>query len=178
MLPLFFFNTFNDSQGLSMLNAGMLASSFVITNIVARPAGGWFSDRIGRRRSLALFSGGLAIGYGLMAMISPQWSLTLTVLVTLICSIFMQAAEGAIFAFVPLVRKAITGEVAGIVGAYGNAGAIVFLIAFTLLDPSRFFLMLALCCLVLLALVYWLDEPRNFITEIMPDGSSVKIELD
>ena len=178
MLPMFFFETFNGSRQLSMADAGLLAASFVITNVVARPVGGWLSDRIGRKLSLALFSAGLAVGYLLMALISPHWSLLLTVLVTLICSIFMQAAEGAIFAFVPLVRRAITGEVAGIVGAYGNAGAIVYLILLTFVSASGFFLLLAGCCVLLLGLVYLLDEPRNFITEIMPDGTVVKIELD
>lgn len=178
MLPMFFFTTFNSTQDLSMLDAGFMAASFVVTNVAARPAGGWLSDRIGRKLSLALFSAGLALGYFLMAMISPQWSLTLTVVVTLLCSIFMQAAEGAIFAFVPLVRRAITGEVAGIVGAYGNAGAIVFLIVLTLFSPSGFFLLLAACSLLLLALVYFLDEPHAFITEILPDGSIAKIELE
>lgn len=177
MLPMFFFDTFAESQGLSMLNAGFLASSFVITNIIARPAGGWLSDRIGRRFSLALFSSGLAIGYGLMALISKGWSIGVSILVTLVCSIFMQAAEGAIFAFVPLVRKAITGEVAGIVGAYGNAGAILFLVVFSHLQASEFFLILSVCCLSLLVLVRYLDEPCNFITEILPDGSLHKIEL-
>ena len=90
----------------------------------------------------------------------------------------MQAAEGAIFAFVPLVRRAITGEVAGIVGAYGNAGAIVFLIFLTFLSPAGFFLLLGGCCLVLLGLIYYLEEPRNFITQILPDGSLHKIELE
>jgi NNP family nitrate/nitrite transporter-like MFS transporter len=178
MLPMFFFNTFHGSHDLSMLDAGFLSSSFVITNVIARPIGGWLSDQFGRRLTLALFSAGLAFGYFLMAMISPQWSLILTVLVTLICSIFMQAAEGAIFAFVPLVRRAITGEVAGIVGAYGNAGAIVFLIVLTFVSASGFFLLLGLCSLILLGLVYFLDEPRNFITEILPDGSLLKIELE
>jgi NNP family nitrate/nitrite transporter-like MFS transporter len=178
MLPMFFFNTFHGSHALSMLDAGFLASSFVITNVIARPLGGWLSDRIGRRLSLALFSAGLALGYFLMALISAEWSLVLTVLVTLICSIFMQAAEGAIFAFVPLVRRAITGEVAGIVGAYGNAGAIVFLILLTFVSASGFFLLLGICSLILLGSVYFLEEPRNFITEILPDGSLLKIELE
>lgn len=115
MLPIFFYKTFNQTQGLGMLDAGLLASSFVVTNVIARPAGGWLSDKMGRKLSLVLFSAGLAGGYLLMALISPQWSIALTVVVTLVCSIFMQAAEGAIFAFVPLVKRAITGEVAGIV---------------------------------------------------------------
>jgi NNP family nitrate/nitrite transporter-like MFS transporter len=178
MLPMFFFQTFNQTQQISMLDAGLLASSFVVTNIIARPVGGWLSDRIGRKLSLSLFTIGLAVGYLLMAMISANWSISLAVLVTLICSIFMQAAEGAIFAFVPLIRRAITGEVAGIVGAYGNAGAIIFLIVLTFITPSLFFTLLGLCCLLLLGLIYYLDEPRNFITQIMPDGSLIKIELE
>ncbi len=178
MLPMFFFNTFQHSQQLSMLNAGLLASSFVMTNVIARPAGGWLSDKIGRKLALTLFTIGLACGYLLMALISADWSIGLTLLVTIVCSIFMQAAEGAIFAFVPLVRRAITGEVAGIVGAYGNAGAIIFLIMLTFVSPSGFFMLLGGGCILLLGLIYYLDEPKNFITEIMPDGSILKIELD
>ena len=178
MLPLFFFNTFHSSQHISMMDAGFLASSFVITNLIARPAGGWFSDRIGRKLSITIFTAGLAGGYLLMAMISSDWSITLAVLVTLVCAIFMQAVEGAIFAFVPLVRRAITGEVAGIVGAYGNAGAILFLILLTFLKPDAFFLMLGACCLVLLGLIVYLEEPKTFMTEILPDGTTIKIELE
>jgi len=113
-----------------------------------------------------------------MALISAQWSVMLAVVVTLICSIFMQAAEGAIFAFVPLIRRAITGEVAGIVGAYGNAGAIIYLILLTFVPTNGFFLILGVSSFVLLALIYYLDEPKNYITEIMPDGSLIRIELD
>lgn len=178
MLPMFFFKTFNASQHISMLDAGLLASSFVISNIVARPAGGWVSDRIGRKLSILLFTCGLSGGYLLMAMISAQWSIGLAVLVTLVCALFMQAAEGAIFAFVPLVRRAITGEVAGIVGAYGNAGAIVFLILLTFLPYTGFFLLLGGCCVLLLGLLFYLEEPKNFITEILPDGTVIKIELE
>lgn len=178
MLPLFFFNTFHSSQQISMMDAGFLASSFVITNLIARPAGGWFSDRIGRKLSITIFTAGLAGGYLLMAMISSEWSITLAVLVTLVCAIFMQAVEGAIFAFVPLVRRAITGEVAGIVGAYGNAGAILFLILLTFLTPDAFFLMLGACCLALLGLIRYLEEPKTFMTEILPDGTTIKIELE
>lgn len=178
MLPMFFFNTFHVSQAISMLDAGFLASSFVITNVIARPAGGWVSDRIGRKLSISVFTAGLAGGYCLMALISAEWSIGLAVLVTLLCSLFMQAAEGAIFAFVPLVRRAITGEVAGIVGAYGNAGAILFLILLTFLTPAGFFLMLGIGCAILLGLIAYLEEPKTFMTEILPDGTTIKIELD
>ncbi len=178
MLPMFFFNTFHASQAISMLDAGFLASSFVITNVVARPAGGWVSDRIGRKLSISVFTAGLAGGYCLMALISAEWPIGLAVLVTFLCALFMQAAEGAIFAFVPLVRRAITGEVAGIVGAYGNAGAILFLILLTMQTPAGFFLMLGIGCAILLGLIACLEEPKTFMTEILPDGTTVKIELD
>ncbi|WP_347985845.1 MFS transporter [Methylomonas sp. AM2-LC] len=178
MLPMFFYTTFSVSQHLSLFDAGLLASSFVITNIIARPVGGLLSDTWGRKLALTVFSVGLTLGYLLMSMISADWSLLLTVLVTLLCSVFMQAAEGAIFAFVPLVRRAITGEVAGIVGAYGNAGAIVYLILLTFLTPSQFFLLLGGCCIVLLGLIFYLEEPRSFITQIMPDGTVLKIEIN
>jgi NNP family nitrate/nitrite transporter-like MFS transporter len=178
MLPLFLFNTFAETQQLSMQNAGLLASSFVITNIIARPLGGLLSDRIGRRLALFLFSTGLTAGYSLMAFIASDWSLWLTVFIILFCSVFMQAAEGAIFAFVPLIRRPITGEVAGIVGAYGNAGAIIFLILYSVVSPSQFFILLACCCLSLLLLTVWLEEPRTFINEIQPDGTVIRIELE
>lgn len=178
MLPMFFFQTFSASQHLSLMDAGLLASSFIVTNIVARPVGGWLSDRFGRKLSLALFTGGLAGGYLLMALINSEWSLPATVLATLVCSLFMQAAEGAIFAFVPLIRRAITGEVAGIVGAYGNAGTIIFLVILTYLPPANFFLLLGVGCFLLLGLILGLEEPRNFMTQIMPDGTIIKIELD
>ncbi|MGZ4959323.1 MAG: MFS transporter [Methylomonas sp.] len=178
MLPIFFYQTFSATQGISMLNAGLLASSFVVTNVIARPVGGWLSDKIGRKLSLTFFVAGLALGYLLMALISDQWSVGLAVAVTLFCSIFMQAAEGAIFAFVPLVRRAITGEVAGIVGAYGNAGAIIYLVLLTFVPGSGFFLILGLSSLGLLIVAYYLEEPKNFITEVMPDGTLLRIELD
>ncbi|MDG2308511.1 MAG: MFS transporter, partial [Candidatus Binatia bacterium] len=45
MLPLYFLDTF---EGLSPVTAGLLASGFAFMNLVARPGGGWLSDRLGR----------------------------------------------------------------------------------------------------------------------------------
>ncbi len=178
MLPMFFFNTFKDSQHISMLDAGLLTSSFVITNVIARPAGGWLSDRLGRRLSIMTFTAGLGLGYFLMGQITRDHPMSLVILITLVCAVFLQAAEGAVFAFVPLIRRAITGEVAGIIGAYGNAGAIFFLIALTFLTPSGFFLLLGTLCLVSLGLLIHLVEPKDFMTQILPDGTVIKIELE
>ncbi|MCW9018153.1 MAG: MFS transporter, partial [Kangiellaceae bacterium] len=49
MLPLFFLETFD---GLDPVKAGLLASGFAFMNLVARPTGGYLSDKIGRRKTL------------------------------------------------------------------------------------------------------------------------------
>ena len=47
-------------------------------------------------------------------------------------SIFVQAAEGSTFGVVPYLNPNVTGTVAGIVGAGGNAGAVIFSIVSTM----------------------------------------------
>ena len=178
MLPIFFFTTYSDTQPISLIDAGLLASTFIGMNLIARPAGGWFSDKIGRKISLLLSMVGMALGYYGMSFISSGWPLAATVLVTVLCSVFVQAAEGAVFAIVPLIKRDMTGQIAGMVGAYGNAGAIFFLTLLTFVTPATFFMSLAASALALFGIVQFLDEPKEFITEIMPDGSLVKIELD
>jgi NNP family nitrate/nitrite transporter-like MFS transporter len=113
MLPLFLLDTF----GISEVTAGLLASSFAFMNLVARPSGGLISDRFGRKKSLLALLGGLTAGYLLMAQIDSSWPLVFAVMATMACSFFVQAGEGAVFAMVPLVKRRMTGQVAGMVGA-------------------------------------------------------------
>ena len=178
MLPIFFFTTYSETHPITMVDAGLLASSFIWMNLIARPAGGWISDKIGRKISLFMAMAGLALGYYSMSFISNDWSLSAAVIVTVVCSVFVQAAEGAVFAIVPLIKRDVTGQIAGIVGAYGNAGAIFFLTFLTFVTPATFFILLAGCALAVFAVLRFLDEPKEFIIEILPDGSLVKIELD
>ncbi|MGR9116152.1 MAG: MFS transporter [Gammaproteobacteria bacterium] len=178
MLPIFFFTSYREIHPISMLDAGLLASSFICMNLIARPAGGWLSDKIGRKIALLIAMMGMALGYYGMSFITSDWSLVAAVLVTVVCSVFVQAAEGAVFAIVPLINRRITGQIAGIAGAYGNAGAIFFLTLLTFVGPATFFTLLAICALFTYGIILFLDEPKEFITEIMPDGSLIKIELD
>ena len=55
-------------------------------------------------------------------------------------SLFVQAAEGACYGIVPYVDKTHAGSVTGIVGAGGNAGAVVFSLLFRELDYHNAFL--------------------------------------
>ncbi|MBZ2187782.1 NarK family nitrate/nitrite MFS transporter [Alcanivorax sp. JB21] len=173
MLPLFFIDTFN----LAAVTAGILASGFAFMNLVARPGGGWLSDRFGRKRSLSILLCGLMLGYGLMSLIGSSWPLVFAVMATMCCSFFVQAGEGAVFATVPLIKRRLTGQISGMVGAYGNAGAVSFLTVLTFVDPSSFFLVIAAFAAVTLAAVQWLEEPRGHIAEVDENGQVQLIEV-
>ena len=71
---------------------------------------------------------GMGIGYSDLSAWSAAAGLSQQqVLLVMACSFFVQAAEGATFALVPLVKPRITGQIAGNVGAYGNVGAVAYL---------------------------------------------------
>ena len=173
MLPLFFKDTFD----LSIVQAGLLASGFAFMNLVARPGGGFFSDRFGRKKSLTILISGLAVGYYLMSNIDSSWSLPLAVATTMACSFFVQAGEGAVFAIVPLVKRRMTGQIAGMTGAYGNVGAVSFLTVFSFVEASTFFLVIAGSAIATLVAVQFLEEPKGQTAEIMPDGTVQMIDV-
>ena len=87
MLPIFFAEVFD----LSMLTAGLLASSYAFMNLVSRPGGGWLSDRYGRKPTLIILTFGLSVGYLAMSAINAEWPITLAVVVAMLCSFFVQA---------------------------------------------------------------------------------------
>jgi NNP family nitrate/nitrite transporter-like MFS transporter len=174
MLPLFFMDTFD----LSMVQAGMLASGYAFMNLVARPSGGLISDRFGRRKSLLILLVGLMVGYLLMGQINSSWPLFLAVMVTMGCSFFVQSGEGAVFAMVPLVKRRLTGQVAGMAGAYGNVGAVSFLTVLSFVSPQIFFLVIAAAAVfTFVAVAFFLDEPEGHMAEILPDGTVQMIEM-
>src|SRR5690606_5744295 len=96
MLPLFFMDTFE----LSPILAGLFASSFAVANLFARPGGGWFSDRFGRKRALSVVMAGVAVGYLAMSQSDSSWALPLAVVVSVACSLFEQAGCVALLAVV------------------------------------------------------------------------------
>ncbi len=173
MLPLFFLDTFDISQ----VSAGMLASGFAFMNLVARPTGGWFSDKFGRKRTLIITMCGLAMGYLLMSQITSAWAIPVAVLVTMSCSFFVQSGEGAVFAMVPLIQRRLTGQIAGMAGAYGNVGAVSFLTVLSFVTPQIFFMVIAGASIATLLAVMFLDEPEGSMVEVLPDGTVAVIEV-
>lgn len=174
MLPLYFLQTF---EGLNPVTAGLLASGFAFMNLVSRPMGGWFSDRYGRRRTLIIMISGLAVGYFMMGLIDSNWWILIAVLVTMACSFFVQAGEGAVFAMIPLIKRSMTGQIAGMAGAYGNVGAVVYLTVLSFVSYSVFFYVIAASALIGLIAVFFMDNPKGHIAEVMPDGTVHTIEV-
>lgn len=174
MLPLFFSNTFD----LSPVMAGLVASVFAGLNLIMRPAGGWISDKAGRKRSLAVILTGMAVGYFLMSLVDSSWHLALAILVTIISSIFVNAGNGAVFAMVPLIKRRMTGQIAGMAGAYGNIGGVTFLTILSFVSPAAFFITIAGVSLVVgILVIVFLDEPRGEMAEVLPDGTVQMIEV-
>ena len=173
MLPLFFSDVF----GLSMVQAGLVASSYAFMNLMSRPAGGLLSDRFGRKRTLLILTAGLAIGYFTFALVDSSWPLVLAVVTAMACSFFVQAGEGAVFAVVPLIKRRLTGQIAGMTGAYGNIGAVVYLTAFSFVGYEVFFAIIGVSAVVGFVTLFFMEEPRGHMAEIRDDGTVELIEV-
>ena len=151
IFPQFLETTFSISVGL----AGMLGASYAFMNLVARPGGGWISDRFGRRRTLfVLILGGL-VSHWFLGEVNSNWPLSTAIVLSLFGSIFFKAGNGACFAAVPLIQKNLTGKMAGLAGAYGSVGAVCFLTLYSFVSPQDFFkIIAAYAFLVFLALFF------------------------
>jgi len=120
---------FADYFTLDLKTAGTVAALFGLMNIFARTLGGVVGDLFGRRWGLAgrvrwLF---LAIlGEGLALILFSQMKLLGLAIATLpLFSLFVQMSEGATYAVVPFLNRKALGSVTGIIGAGGNAGAVL-----------------------------------------------------
>jgi len=96
-----------------------------------------------------------------MGQINSSWSLWSVLLLGFGCSMFLQGATGACFAAVPLVRKDLTGQMAGMAGAYGNVGAVFFLTTLSYVSPMNFFVIIALYAAIVLISLIFLDPFNN-----------------
>ena len=196
MLPAFFegaFSGLTNSAGGPLVTAtvaGLVASSFAFVNLVARPLGGYLSDRLAnRKRTMLIYIAGIVLGFLLMAYItkwapgvdadgfrniaptfSGVWWLVIAVIITIFASVFVQGAEGATFAIIPMVNKRMTGQIAGMAGAYGNVGAVIYLVLFSLVDARTFFFILAAGAAASFLMTWWLlEEPKGSFSASFDD---------
>ncbi|MDD1796120.1 NarK family nitrate/nitrite MFS transporter [Enterovibrio sp. ZSDZ42] len=173
MLPLFFADTFE----LTPVVAGMVASAYAFMNLMSRPGGGWLSDKFGRKPTLLILTAGLAVGYLVMGQVDGAWPVWLAVVAAMGCSFFVQSGEGAVFAAVPLIKRRMTGQIAGMTGAYGNVGAVVYLTVLSLVDYSTFFLIIAGTAVLGFVTLLFMEEPSGQIAEVNDDGTITMIDV-
>ncbi|NOQ65567.1 MAG: MFS transporter [Methyloprofundus sp.] len=174
MLPLYYVDTFH----VEPILAGILAGIYPVINLFARPAGGWLSDKIGRKLTLGIVSSGAAVSFFLLSTVTTEWALWLVVATTILAGIFSKAGSGAVYAMVPLIQRRMTGQFAGMVGAFGNVGGLAFLTVFSFVPTDLFFLTIAgTAVFVFLMVIIFLNEPSGHMVEVLEDGTVEMIDL-
>jgi NNP family nitrate/nitrite transporter-like MFS transporter len=137
---------FTDEFGQSTESAAAIASLFGWMNLFARGTGGYLSDKLNAKmgmRGRLWVQALLLIGEGVMVLIFAEMkSLAGAIVVMVIFSLFVQAAEGSTFGVVPYVDPPSTGSISGIVGAGGNVGAVCFGLCFRQLEYKLAFLIM------------------------------------
>jgi MFS transporter, NNP family, nitrate/nitrite transporter len=108
---------------LSPADAGARAAGFIVLATLARPVGGWLSDRIGAPKVLAVSLGVVALGAAFVAFTLPLVVVTLPFLAI---AASLGLGNGAVFA---MVGRGVPGDrvgaVTGFVGAAGGLGGFV-----------------------------------------------------
>ncbi|MDH5301952.1 MAG: MFS transporter, partial [Gammaproteobacteria bacterium] len=84
MLAMFYVSWFD----LPKITAALLAGIYPFLNLFARPAGGWISDRIGRRRTLLIVLTGITVCFLALGGVTKEWSVLMVVALTIIAGVF------------------------------------------------------------------------------------------
>lgn len=120
---------YHDQFNIPVATAGIIAGLFGVMSLFARTLGGYLSDKAGMARGLkgrAFFLGAVTLAEGLSLLIFAQITLLpVAVFSMIIFGIFVQMSAGATYSIVPFINKKAIGVVSGIVGAGGNAGAVM-----------------------------------------------------
>jgi len=121
---------FVDSFHLSQSSAGFWAGIFGFMNIFARALGGIVSDKAGSKfgmRGKGLLLAGVLLleGCGLL-LFAHAGSFASAIIFMLLFALFLKMSNGATYGIVPFVDTKNVGLVAGVVGAGGNLGGMLF----------------------------------------------------
>ncbi|MDH5219327.1 MAG: MFS transporter, partial [Gammaproteobacteria bacterium] len=69
-------------------------------------------------------------------------------------------------------------QIAGMAGAFGNVGAVMFLTMNSLVDYDQFFMFIGIVsAFVFTLIVLFLEEPKGQMVETLPDGTVQMIDV-
>jgi NNP family nitrate/nitrite transporter-like MFS transporter len=142
---------FRTTFELTTESSAAIASIFGWMNLFARGVGGFVSDKLNSRmgmRGRLIWQGALlVVEGGLVFLFANTTSLPLAIVVMVVFSSIVQAAEGSTYGIVPYVNPPVTGSIAGVVGAGGNMGAVGFGLGFRqLATKDAFYVMAGTIC--------------------------------
>jgi NNP family nitrate/nitrite transporter-like MFS transporter len=111
-----------DWFGYSKSVASARAAGFIIAATIARPVGGWVSDRVGAVPVLVLAFAGIAVDAAVLAALAPDPRIVPVTIASLTLGAFLGSGSGAVFKIVPSEFPVNPGAAAGVVGAAGGLG--------------------------------------------------------
>lgn len=173
MLPAYFEKMF----GVSVATAGAMGAGFALASLIARPLGGLLGDKYGRKPIIVISLLGATAGLAAIGLVDERWPLGAAMAVVVMAGFFLMAGNGANFCIAPLIRKPLTGQIAGLIGAYGSVGSVMFLFLLSLAGPGVFFISLTAVSALAFGCCFLIREPRRSVLRI-PRISQVKAPDD
>ncbi|CAF1038949.1 unnamed protein product [Didymodactylos carnosus] len=152
----------------SQQKAGNWAAMFGLLNIVTRPAGGYIADLLYRNENVQLkkywmLFTGLVMSIFFLWIGLTQLHIAGLVGAMAVLAVFMDAANGAVFAVVPHIHVHYQGIVAGLTGACGSLGGILFNLAFRYNGTNyhKALWQIGIVCSTINILLVWIKIPSS-----------------